>query len=181
MIPQDMFPAPDSWSAIIRQYTGSPVEGVALEMKTPSDSIECSLTFRSPDATVIKLHFVLAQDEDGYEEYEDRLEVLAEMYWKVLSQACRTIRDSTLLTNFKRFRISCISPFTRRAQTIGATNEVRQLFKSIGPLEELVLHRCHMGAYLASSYGDFWTPVVLTLDQGAHDLAPVALIRIIRI
>ena len=154
MIPEEisMFPASVSWNVIVRHYTRSPVEEVALEMKTLSNfTIECSLTFRSPDATTVSLHFALpAQDEDEYEEYEDRLEVLVQMYWKVFSQACRTIRDLTLLTNIKRLRICHICLVSFHSQTMGATNEVRQLFKSVGPLEELVLHQCDMQAYLAS-------------------------------
>ena len=71
-----------------------------------------------PDATVIKLHFVLpAQDEDEYEEYGDRFEVLVEIYWKVFSQACRTIRDLTLLTNIKRLRICHVNLISYRHQT----------------------------------------------------------------
>ena len=168
-ITQEMFPALDSWNAIICQYTRSPVEEVALEMKTPFplDSVECSLTLRSPDATIISLHFVFPaqyedEDEDEDEEVEGRLEALVEIYWEAFSQASRAIRDLALLTNIKRLRIdhANTSLVSYRYQTTCTMNEVGQLFKSVGPLEELVLHQCDMGVYLASFHD----------HRGLHDV-----------
>ena len=156
MTPQETFPASVSWNAIVRQYTRSPVEEVALEMKISSDSIvECSLEFRSPDATVIRLHHALAGLD--YEEYGDEsFKMLARVYWAVFSQVCRTIRGLTPSTNIKRLRICHTSPVFYRHQT---TDEIAQLFESVGPLEELVLHRCDMEAYPASCPG-YMRPVV---------------------
>ena len=54
---QEIFPASVPWNAIIRQYTRSPVEEVTLEIRTPPSVMEFSLTFRSPDATIIRLRF----------------------------------------------------------------------------------------------------------------------------
>ena len=155
--PREIFPVSVSWNAIVRQYTRNPVEEVALEMKTPSDStIACSLTFRSPDATVIRLHFNLAApDEEGYRDDEVQFEVFAEMYWEIFSQACMTIRGHTLLIKIQRLRICHTSLVSYYAQTMRVTDEVGQLFKSVGPLEELIFHHCDMGAYLASFHDNF--------------------------
>jgi len=56
VIPEDIFPTRDSWDAIVRQYTRSPVEEVALEIKiTQASTVTCSLTFQSLDTTTIRL------------------------------------------------------------------------------------------------------------------------------
>ena len=157
--PQEIFPASVSWNTIIRQYTSSPLEEVALEMEaSPNLTITCSLTFRSPDASVIQLHSAFATD--GVEdEDEDEFEMsLTEMYCEVFSQASRTIRDFALPTNIKRLRICHTSPVFYRTQTTRTTEEIGQLLKSVGPLEELLLHQCDMEAYLAS-FHDFGKPV----------------------
>ena len=111
------------------------------EMKVPSGStIECSLTFQSPDTAIIKLHFKhIAEDEDQSDGF-------AEMYSEVFSQACRTIQDLALLTNIKRLRICHIGIYYIQVMRVTG---VGQLFKSVGPLEELVLHHCSVQAYLA--------------------------------
>ena len=183
MIPHEIFPASVSWNAIIRQYTRSPIEEVTLEMKTPSDyAMECSLEFRSPNATIIRLCFdVAAEDDYECKDDEDRVEVTPEMYWEAFSQACRTIRDLTLLTNIKRLRICHTGLVSYHHGAMGATNEIGQLFKSVGPLEELVLHHCDMGVYLDSFHNhrglyDVKKPVVFPTIKEleiSHPLFPL--------
>jgi len=151
-IPEEIFPAPVSWDAIVRQYTRSPVEEVTLKIRSAKDPIiACSLTFRSPDTTAIGLGFkVVASNEDGSDTepdipYED-------MQVEVFSQASRTIQGHPLLANVKRLHIShwflCFSP----DWTTPIANEVGRLFKSVGPLEELTVHRCDLRTYLPSLF-----------------------------
>ena len=150
IVPQDIFPTSVSWNAIVRQYMRSPVEDVALEITiTPDIAIACSLIFRSPDASVIRLRFKVAainQDEDEDED-EDRVEAFAEMFCEVFSQASRTIRD---LANVKRLQIRHNCPFLDNTRTIRIVDEVRRLFGSLDPLEELIFYRCEMEPYLNS-------------------------------
>ena len=86
--PEEIFPTSVSWNAVVHQYTRSPVEEVALEIKTaPDPAIASSPTFRSPNVTVISFRFEAAandedEDEDGG---EDELETLAEIYCGVFS------------------------------------------------------------------------------------------------
>ena len=163
MIPR-LFPALVSWNAIVRQYTRSPVEEIALEMKLPSNfTIECSLEFRSPDATVIRLHHVLA-----HEDYGD------DLFWEVFSQVCRTIRDLTPPTKIKRLRVGHISLSGYRLHPTGTINEVVKLFRCVGPLEELIFHHCDMEAYLAP-LSDYKNPVVFPPTKEltiSHPLCP---------
>lgn len=59
-IKREIFPDSVSWKEIVCQYTKSPVEEVTLEVEDLDQPIsfrECSLTFRSFDATVIRLGF----------------------------------------------------------------------------------------------------------------------------
>ena len=142
-VSQEIFPASVSWNAIIRQYTRSPVEEAALEMVSSWTTVECSLTFRSPDAS-IRLHFKhIAEDDDHFE-------ALKEMDFEVFSQASRTIQDLTLLTNIKRLHVSNGLSATARITDIAGP-----LFESVGPLEELILHHCDMQAYLGPFLDDW--------------------------
>jgi hypothetical protein len=137
-----IFPSSISWNAIVRQYAGSSVEGVTLEMRIGSDyAITCSLAFRSSDATTTRLDFKVAAS-DGYDSDFPGL------YCEAFSQASRTIRDHPLLANIKRlcFNHSYYSfDYTRRRRI---ANEVGQLFKCVGPLEELTLNGCDLRSYL---------------------------------
>ena len=147
MIPWEIFPTSVSRNAIVRQYTRSPVEEITLEIKTSLRNfvITCSLTFRSPDASVIRLRFEAAAGG------EDRFKNSAELYCEVFSQASRTIRDLTPLANIKRFHLCHDVPRTPyHTRDIRIANEVGGLFKSVGPLEELIFHRCDTHPYFNS-------------------------------
>jgi hypothetical protein len=139
---QEIFPSSISWNAIVRQYAGSPVEGVILEMRIGSDhAITCSLAFRSSDATTTRLDFKVAASH-GYG--GDFLE----MYCEAFSHASRTIRDHPLLANVKRLCFNHSYYSFDYTQHRRIANDVGQLFKCVGPLEELTLNGCDLQSYL---------------------------------
>jgi hypothetical protein len=137
---QNMEISPDLWNAIVRQYTRSPVEEITLEIQiAPDPIITCTLTFHSPNATVIRLGFKVAAS-DGFD-YEH-------MRYGVFSQACRLIRDHPLLDNVRRLHINHISHFIGPAWRSLVTNKVGLVFKAVGPLEELTIDGCDLRSYL---------------------------------
>ena len=149
-----IFPDTTSWERIVRQYTRSPIKEVTLEIDGgPPNNITCSLIFQSSDNTVIKLRFeALHDDAEGLElSYE-------EMNLKVFSQACRTIQGLPLLSHVKRFR------FKDGTGTLSAGNVppmaylIGGLFKSLGPLDELIIHGCDLQIFLPPFIGpcEFW-------------------------
>ena len=159
-----VFPTFVPWSAIARQYTKGPVEGIALEIKFSRDPlIECSITFQSPDATTLKLGFQINESEEE-EEFQMPFE---EMHYQVFHQASRTIRDHPLLENVKRLDISHRALFVDSVYFLRLTEEVEQLFKSMGPLEELTTFGCDLNLY----FGSF-----LELS-GSHGLTAVPPVR----
>ena len=149
MTPQKIFPDSAPWSAIVRQHTRSPIEEVTLEMRAPLNSvIACSLTFRSPDATVIRLHFEIVAIDEG--EGANWSEIYFEaIYHKVFYQASRTIQDLPLLDDVKRLCIRHSGPIPRFIEIVLITDQVWRLFESVGPLEELIFYHCDMRPYLA--------------------------------
>ena len=148
--PKEIFPASVSWNAIVRQYTRSPVEEIALEIKTALDFTKASsLTFRSPDATIISLCFEVAENDEDEDEDEGEPEILAEIYHEVFSQASRTIRDLTLVANVNCLRVCHCLHDIGYLDIARIAYQVGQLFTSVGSLEELTLHHCDMRPYLA--------------------------------
>ena len=107
-IPQEIFPAPASRNAIVRQYTNGPVYAVTLEIEIGQNPLlTCSLAFQSSDDTGITLCFKVI------ERYEHEVEwqmPSLDFYCKVLSQASRTIRDHPLLANVAIVNISHTLP-----------------------------------------------------------------------
>jgi hypothetical protein len=136
----EIFPSSTSWNAIVRQYTRSPVEEVTLETRIGSN-LKFSLTFQSPDATVTRLGFEAAATR-GYDGD------LLELYCKAFSRASRTIRDHPLLANVKRLHFNHSFYLFGCAQRRLIAHEVGQLFKSVGPLEELTFDCCDLRSYL---------------------------------
>ena len=147
---RDTFPSTVLWNAVVRQYTASPVETVSLEIKTPQDStILCALTFQSSDATIIKLGLEVSKDTDG-----DRPGMpLEDMVVEVFSQASKTVRHYPLLHNAKYLHILHETSLSDFFRLIHMANQVRKLFKSIGPLEVLSLHGCDLRSYLSPFLG----------------------------
>ena len=107
MPPQQIFTAFVPWNAIVRQYTRGSIEEIALEIEIASCYfVLCSLTFRSPDATIIELRFeVTMDDEDENDSWFEAEMFFAEMYQEAFCQASRTIQDLPLLANVKRLRM----------------------------------------------------------------------------
>jgi hypothetical protein len=141
---REVLPAPGSWNAIVHQYSRSPVEEVTLKIQiAPDPIIACSLTFQSPDATVIKLGFkVDASDETDDDEPSE------EMQYQVFSQASRVIRGHPLVANVRRLHIGHSSDFLSPTRRRLITHEVGQILKATGPLEELTIDSCDLRSYL---------------------------------
>jgi hypothetical protein len=136
---QEIFPDPASWEAIVRQYSQDPVEQVTLVIQD-NPLAAYSLTFRSPDATVIRLGFKvfnLATDEEELDL------TWAEMHLEIFSQACSTIRGSSL----PHLKCLCVQDWTR---TLGANRvlPMEELFMFLGPLDELIIDGCDLQAFL---------------------------------
>jgi hypothetical protein len=157
-IPEEIFPPSISWSAIVRQYTRSPIEEVALEI-TINTFMTCKLTFRSADAAVIELYFEVTNEDD-----DPSILPSVEMHHEVFTQATRAIRNHLQLASINRLHIchSLDDVDTIRLQYIA--NEVGSLFKSVGSLDELTIYHCDLRPYLPSfldpEEGYIWEPVV---------------------
>ena len=149
--PREIFPTPVSWNAIVRQYAKSPVEEVPLRMGFARNPIiECSLTFRCPDAAMFSLCFQVGSS-DGVDEH-DPLFPYERILYEIFHQACRTIQDHTLLASVKRLHIDHNIIAVRACPLFPHLSaEVRQLFKSVGPLEKLTTHRCDLHLYFNPS------------------------------
>ena len=131
-----VFPSPIEWNTIVRQYTASPVEEVTLEIKrSEGEKTACFLTFRSFDA-IVKLGFTIL--ETGADE-EDLNMSLPEMGREIFSQALTTIQNHPLLSRVKRFHIRQRADMSYTYQLPWAGNKLRELFGSLGPLDELTI------------------------------------------
>ena len=136
VIPEDMFPV--SLNQMVHQYMKSPVEEVAVEVKT-SHRFTSKLAFRSTDATVIELHFIAVDDVHApREDFGDR----------ILTQAIWAVQKYPQLADVKRLHVchSFRSFFSPRPWDIAS--RVGELFKSVGPLDELTIYRCNLQPYL---------------------------------
>jgi hypothetical protein len=168
---QEIFADPASWEAIVRQYSKSPAEQVTLVIKD-NRLPAYSLIFHFPDAAVIRLDFKVFD----WDSYEDGLDLTwAEMHLEVFSQACSTIRGSSLLLHPKCLYIK---DWTR---TLGANcvlpmaGVVGELFRCLEPLDELIIDGCDLQAFLAPffdlpefrSFGRVFPHVkTLTISEG---------------
>ena len=137
------FPDPVSWEAISSQYTTSPVEEVTFE--TYDDQLPTifaySLTFKSSDATAVRLGFRVT--ESGTEEEDLEWSHLHEaMNCETFSRACRAIRDHPQLSHLKRLHLKDRFEFFGifGDYTEEMANMLWELFRWVGPLDELVIH-----------------------------------------
>ena len=145
-------PFPNSvslWDAIVQRDTGFPLEEVTLEIKT-AGIITCILTFWSSDATTIELrHEVTVYRDEGIP--EDAVQTRCEeLKGEIFTRATETIRSHPQLANVRRLRI-CDNP-THPTQVSRVACDAEYLLKSLGPLDELVLHRCDLLPYLLSFF-----------------------------
>ena len=144
--PQENFPASASWKAIISQYTRTPIEEIVFETKADSDYfIVSSLTFRSADTTTIRLRSEVSEENDDSETSLWRRSFTG-VYHHVLSEASRTIRDLPLLANVKRVHM-CGPLDLGQGWIESIATEIGELFKSLGPLEELTISHCDIRPY----------------------------------
>ena len=152
MIPEEMFPTPASWNAIIRQYTRSPVEEVTLQLNDFA-SLICTLSLRSTDGTIVTLWIHLLRGGEVY-------------HHRVATEVTSTILNHPQLANIKRF---CVCHNRGGAISISAftphiTNEVGRLFKSLGPLDEFIIDHSDIQPYfryfLGILEGDVEEPAV---------------------
>ena len=143
-IPTTIFPASIPWKTIVDQYTRSPVESVALKLERGHDPFFTgSVFFRSFDATDLQLSFgVSASDED-----EEFLMPDHDLHNEAFSQAYRTLRDHPSLDKAKRLHINHRAHFGPD-ESIPITNEIGQLFKSLGTLDELTMYGCDLHSYV---------------------------------
>jgi hypothetical protein len=137
VIPEEIFPPPVLWNAIVHQYTRSPVEEVTLDVRTAS-IVTCKLTLRSADSTILELYSKVA----GFDL------LLGEVHHEVFLQATRTIRNHPRIANTKRLHIRHSVRSTETTEVSRIANEVGQLFKLIGSLDELTIHHCDLRPYL---------------------------------
>ena len=147
-MPQEVFPTSVPWNAIASRYTMKPIDGVLLMMSTVRSGLSCSLSFLSPGPATLKLGYrMIVKDEDD-EDIDIDMD-LGEAYHKVFSDASKAIRNHPLLANVKRLRI-LDRPTHPIFDLLGRiAKEVGELFKSLGPLEELTLNVFDLRPYLA--------------------------------
>jgi hypothetical protein len=140
---REIFPDPASWETIVRQYSTGPAEQVRLEIKDYLFAAY-SLTFQSSDATVITLDFNLSESEA--EEEELNL-TRAEMDLEIFSQACSTIRGHLLLSHVRRLYIK--DWVANLTAVLPIVDVVGELFRCLGPLDELTFDGCDLEIFLA--------------------------------
>ena len=111
--------------------------------------LKCSVTFRSPGRTALRLCFEVTTKDCNKDEidYETPLD---DIYCGAFSEACRIIRDLPLLANVKRLYIHHTIHASEYTRVTPIRNEVGRLFKSLGPSEKLALERCDMRPYFPS-------------------------------
>ena len=135
---EKIFPTLALWNTIIQQYTRSPLEEVTLKL---TGGVSCTLTLQSSDTTVIQLRiFVGVYLHNGSAEVER----------DVLTKATSTILNHPQLANVKRFRICHDYDCLSSTPTLHVTNEVRRLFRFLGPLDELTIYHSDIQPYFDS-------------------------------
>ncbi|KAF9652215.1 hypothetical protein BDM02DRAFT_3183927 [Thelephora ganbajun] len=155
VMPQEVFPTSVSWNVIAPQHMASQIDEVALGITTARNFVvSCSLSFLSPGLATLELGyrmFSIYDDDDDDDDHEESDFSLGQKHVRVFSQASKTIRNHPLLANVKRFLIQdSHAPLTSN-QLTRVADEVGQLFRSIGPLEELTLDVVDLRPYLALS------------------------------
>jgi hypothetical protein len=172
VVPDEIFPPSALWKTIVHQYTKSPVEEVTLEIRATS-VVTCKLAFRSADATVVELYSKIIGEEDD----EENVPLVEDIHHKVFAQATRTIRDHPQLASVKHLHICHSYRSVDSTEVSHVANGVRQLFESVGPLDELTIHHCDLRPYLYSFLPEHDTeePIVFPPIQKLTILHPLCL------
>ena len=152
---QEAFLNSSTWNEIPPQYMIQQIHEVVLESIT-TECLMCYLSFLSPGSAALKLGYrIIDVDEDEEDEDESRLRpMLGREYVAVFSQACQAIRNHPQLANVKRMRIQDWRAPVSSSQLKRVVMEVGQLFKSMGPLEELTLDASDLRPYFAPFIDD---------------------------
>ena len=137
-----LFPLPDLWNAIIHQYARAPAEEISIEFR-PYSTSTCTLTLQSPNTGVIELRFRFV-DEDGEEICKLPDEVMNDTF----AQATKVVQNHPQLPSVRRLRICYSTPFYGSPGLSRAADGAVQLFRSLGPLDELTIHRSDLQPYL---------------------------------
>ncbi|KAF9783943.1 hypothetical protein BJ322DRAFT_1109795 [Thelephora terrestris] len=141
----EAFPTPDLLDTIIHRYTECPIEEVELKIKRSEDKdTDCSLTFRSSNATVVELSFRVTNT--GLDEAELNIP-RTEMGWRFFSQALTTIQCRPLLSHVKRLHIEHRAAVTNTYEMLRIAEKVPALFDSLGPLDKLRIRGCDLHTF----------------------------------
>ena len=136
-MPEEVFPTSVPWNAIGPQNMTNTIDEVVFEITTTAKIIlSCSLSFSSPGPATLELGYRMIA---GYECLNETSRSLGERHSRAFSQASRVIREHPLLRNVKRLRIRARHDFLSLHQLGRIAEEAGRLFKSVGPLEELIL------------------------------------------
>ena len=133
---EGIFPSSTLLNTIVRQYATSPVEEVALETKSIG-SVKCNVTFRSCDATIIKLGLeIVGEDLFGGS--------LTGMCNYVAMEAIRMVRSLPQLASVKRLHIYGGLSFPEDSEVM----EASEFLRSMGPPDGLTLSHCSLWPHL---------------------------------
>jgi hypothetical protein len=159
-VPEQMFPPVVLWDTIVRQYSRSPVEEATVEVKT-TPLLTCDLTFRSADGSLIELRFNVIYDDDPWDIYPTRTDTRNEL----LTRATKAVTGyPQLLAKVKHLRICYGFRSTSLAEISRVAKDAGQLFKSVGPLDQLTIFHSDLRPYLHSFLdlpeGEIKEPVV---------------------
>jgi hypothetical protein len=142
---REIFPDTALWETILRQYSTIPAEQVTLEIHNHRFAAY-SLTFQSPDATVIRLGFSLSGSDA---EEEDLDLTLVQIDLEVFSQACSTIGGYPLLSHIKGLYVRGWARTLAVDSLLPMVGVVGELFRCLGSLDELTIEHCNLEIFLA--------------------------------
>ena len=138
--PEAIFPYPDEWGTIVRHYTKSPAEEAILEIKTAPIAAG-TLTLRSSNATVIELCHDVPLGDGEEEMFPPNPHEI------ILPSAIEAIRNYPHLAKIRRLSICDSYPSVDAYCLPSIRDEARELFKFMGPLNELTIN-CDLRPYL---------------------------------
>ena len=139
----EVFPHPALWDTIVRQYSTGSVKEVVFEMGDGGPAA-CSLTFKSPDGSIISLGLKVHMEEEDLDSTWGEVDSLL-----IVSQAFSTIRSHPLLSHLKHLYLrdwtmnlgcDCVLPMVKA---------VGDLFRRLGPLDVLTINGWDATVFLA--------------------------------
>jgi hypothetical protein len=169
----DVFPTPALWSAISCQYGRSPVEEVTLEIKPDQyeSTIACSLTSRSSDAATVRLCYrVYESGEDGVQMPFDQMDQ------ELFSRVCSAAQDHPSLSHTKHLHIKHKATCSYFHLIQRMSDDVGELFDSMGSLDELTIHGCDLRTFLGS-FPDFMDPNDLVIPVSFPDIKELTILH----